>query len=73
MDAQISPDTARILAERGELIRLCAARVIEDHARGLRNDPAALTWARGEALKHQPLQGALSDGVARTHVLTEST
>lgn len=73
MDAQIAPDTARILAERGELIRMCAARVIDEHARGLRNDPAAPNWAKGEALKHRPLQGALSDGVARPHVLTEST
>ncbi len=73
MTDPVYPTTTRILAERAELIRQCAARVIADHEAGRRNDPAALEWARGEAKKHQPLHGTLSDGVARPHVLTEST
>lgn len=70
MSEPIYRATTRILAERAELIRLCAARVIADHEAGRRNDPAALEWARGEAKKHQPLHGALSDGVARPSAFT---
>lgn len=65
-DDQIAPDTARILAERQELIRRCAARVIADHQAGRGSDPhRLLQWARGVVAAIQPLPGPLSDGVAR--------
>ena len=64
------PSTARILAERQELIRRCAARVIADHEAGRGNDPERLAWARGVAAAIKPLAGPLSDGVSRP-VITE--
>ena len=67
---EVYPSTARILAERQELIRRCAARVIADHEGGRGNDPERLAWARGVAAAIKPLAGPMSDGVARP-VITE--
>lgn len=65
IDAEVYPTTARILAERQELIRRCAARVVADHQAGRGSDPERLQWARGVVAAIQPLPGPLSDGVAR--------
>lgn len=67
------PDTARILAERQELIRRCAARVIADHEAGRGDDPERLTWARGVAAAIEPLDGPMSDGVSRPVITEEQT
>lgn len=67
------PSTARILAERQELIRRCAARVIADHEAGRGDDPERLAWARGVAAAIKPLAGPLSDGVARPVITEEQT
>ena len=65
MNDEFYPSTARILAERQELIRLCAARVVADHESGRGSDPERLQWARGELAKGKSLEGPLSDGAAR--------
>jgi tRNA nucleotidyltransferase (CCA-adding enzyme) len=64
-DDPIYPDVARILAERQELIRQCAARVLRDHAAGQCRDAVYVDWARGVVARVAPLDGPLSDGVAR--------
>lgn len=69
----VYPTTARILAERQELIRRCAARVIADHEGGRGNDPHRLTWARGVVAAIKPLAGPLSDGVPRPANTEETT
>lgn len=65
MNDQIAPDVARILAERQELIRRRAARVVSDHEAGRGDDQARLEWARGVVAAIPKLRGPLSDGVAR--------
>lgn len=64
--AQTAPGTARILAERQELIRMCAARVIADHEAGRGDDPERLKWARGVVATIKPLNRPLGDGSRQT-------
>lgn len=73
MDLQTFPDVARVLAERQELIRRCACRVVADHQAGRGNDPHRLTWAQSVIASTPPLQGPLSDGVVRQEPSTEAT
>lgn len=72
MDAKTYPDVARVLAERQELIRLCAARVVADHHAGRGNDPHRLAWAKSVIASTPPLHGPLSDGVVRQQLTTET-
>jgi hypothetical protein len=57
------------LAERQELIRLCAARVIADHEAGRGNDPHRLALARGVVAAIQPINRPLGDGSRQTETL----
>lgn len=65
-DDQIHPDVSRVHAERAELIRLCAERVVSDHEAGRGDDQARLEWARGVVAAIPKLRGPLSDGVIRS-------
>lgn len=72
MDASY-PDVQRVLAERQELIRRCAARVVADHEAGRGNDPHRLAWAQSVIASTPPLDGPMSDGVVRQQPETETT
>jgi hypothetical protein len=56
------PDIARRLAERNELMRIAAQRVVDMHREGRKFDPEALQWARGIVSRFKPLGRPLSDG-----------
>jgi hypothetical protein len=56
------PDVAQRQAERNELMRQAAQRVLDASASGKRCDPEGLQWARGIVSRFQPLGRPLSDG-----------
>ena len=54
--------TARVIAERRELMRLAAAAAIRRHRVGAEVDPHYLAWARAFVAATPPLAHPLSDG-----------
>jgi hypothetical protein len=61
-DDPVDPDIARRLAERHELTRIAAQRVVDMDAEGRKPDPYALEWARGIVSRFKPLGRPVSDG-----------
>lgn len=61
MTASEDAQQARI-AERNELIRQAAARVIENAENGRGVDPFTLAWARQFCAEHRPLGRPLGTG-----------
>lgn len=56
------PDITRRLAERNELMRIAAQRLVDHKVAGRRVDPEGLKWAQGIVARFKPLGRALSDG-----------
>jgi hypothetical protein len=61
-DDPVDPDIARRLAEKRELMRIAAQRVVDMHREGRKFDPEALQWARSIVARFKPLGRPLSDG-----------
>lgn len=58
------PVAARAIAERAELMRQCAARIVDNHECGRRHaDGQTLEWARTVLATTPALAGHLSEGV----------
>ena len=55
-------ELATRIAERNELTRQAAARVIENAENGRGVDPATLVWARQFCAEHRPLGRPLGTG-----------
>ena len=64
MRVEVKGDLSAIkrLAERNELIRQAAARVIENAENGRVVDPVTLAWARQFCAEHRPLGRPLGTG-----------
>lgn len=62
MDVPTETSVAERLAERNELMRLCAQRIVDSHAAGRRIDPTSLPWARWTVNHIKPLGRPLSTG-----------
>ncbi len=58
LDQDLYPDVAQMLAERRELFRLAAERMLE----GGTSDPYALEWARRVVATCKPLNRPLGTG-----------
>jgi hypothetical protein len=60
-------DVTLRIAERNELTRIAAARIIENEAMGRRHaDPETLSWARAFVRMHKPLSRPLGTGAIGT-------
>ncbi len=58
------PVAARAIAERAELMRQCAARIVSNHECGRRHaEPATLDWARTVVATTPVLTEPLSEGM----------
>ena len=63
IDEPIDPAVARVLAERRELMRVAAARIVENHEQGRRTaDPESLQWAQAFVRANPPLGRPLGTG-----------
>lgn len=67
MAHQLSPEELR-QAERNELFRIAAQRLIDDHQNGRKVDKFALAWARRIVERFKPLGRPLSAGDTRARV-----
>jgi hypothetical protein len=56
------PHDAVDIAEKQELIRLCAVRVLYLHREGRKTDPEALQWAKRIVAQIKPLGRPLGTG-----------
>jgi len=61
-DDPIDPHAALAIAERQELTRLCAVRVLRNHANGVPVAPETLQWARAIDRQIRPLGRPLTSG-----------
>ena len=62
-DEPVNPAAERLLAERRELMRVAAARIVQNHEQGRRiADADALQWARDFVSMNAPLTRPLGTG-----------
>lgn len=63
MNDDIDPVAARVLAERRELMRIAAQRIVDNHEHGRRMAEAdTLQWARSFVRANRPLGRPLTAG-----------
>lgn len=62
-DRDPTPEEARRIAEKRELLRMLNARIVENHERGWRKaDPETLASARAFLAANPPLVGPMGTG-----------
>lgn len=62
LDDDMDPIVARVREERVELMRMCAARIVDSAACGRIVDPYSLEWAQSVVRNVRPLGRHMSTG-----------